>query len=469
MKDEQTRRAFFQRAGRLALGAVALGEFPIPPALAAGRKIRKDSQLIVRSPDPLDLETPAELLDSWITPNEMFFVRSHLSTPEVDPATWRLRVEGEVERPLTLTLDDLRRFERVTEVITLECAGNGRAFHRPRVAGIQWWKGAVGTARWTGLRLADLLQKAGLKKTARHVVFDGADQPMGKVPDFVRSVPIEKCLHPGTLLAYEMNGEPLPVQHGFPLRGIVPGWEGAAWVKWLTRLTVQEREADGFFMTTAYRYPKRPVAPGEAVDPADMQVLTSLEVKSLITNPRVLSWLTPGDQLEVRGAAWAGEAEVARVEVSTDQGQTWQSAELTNERAPFAWRRFRYLWKPATAGRYAILSRATDTRGRVQPGVPPWNPSGYLWNAPDRVVIDVSKVVPDGGRFLFPTPELPPGPGRAIAERACLTCHDGTLIVQQRLDRGRWAREMDKMIRWGAPVSPEEKEILVDYFFSHFP
>ncbi len=468
MRGNQTRRAFLKRAGRWALGAAALGGVPIPLPPAAAHEIRKDNRLIVRSPNPLDLETPPELLDSWITPNELFFVRSHLYTPEVNPSTWRLVVEGDVERPLSLTLDDLKGFERVTEAVTMECAGNGRAFHQPRVAGVQWRKGAVGTARWTGVRLADVLKKVGLKPNARHVVFDGADQGMGKVPDFARSVPIEKCLHPATLLAYEMNGEPLPLQHGFPLRGIVPGWEGAAWVKWLTRLTVQEREGDGFFMTNAYRYPKRPVAPGEAVDPADMQVLASLDVKSLITAPRTLTWVMPGEAVEIRGAAWAGEAEVARVEVSTDGGKTWMEAELTNERAPFAWRRFRRPWRPMASRRYEILSRATDTRGRTQPEVARWNPSGYLWNAPDRVVVDVSQVVVDSGRFGGEAVELPAGPARALAERACLTCHDARLIVQQRLDRGRWSRELDKMIRWGARVSAEEKEILLDYFFSHF-
>ncbi len=467
MNGNPTRRAFFRRAGRLAWGAAALGAFPLR---ARAPEVRKDRQLIVRSPNPLDLETPVHLLDSWITPNELFFVRCHLYTPEVDPAAWRLRVEGEVERPLTLALHDLKRFEPVTEVVTLECAGSGRAFYQPRVAGVQWGKGAVGTARWTGLRLADLLRKAGLKTAGRHVIFDGADQPMGSVPDFVRSVPIEKCLHPATLLAYEMNGEPLPLQHGFPLRGIVPGWEGAASVKWLTRLSVQEREADGFFMATAYRYPSRPVAPGEAVDAADMQVLTSLEVKSILSAPREGAWFAPGAPVEIRGAAWAGEAEVARVEVSTDLGRTWQAAELGSDRAPFAWRRFHYAWKAPGRGSYVLLSRATDAQGRAQPIAPQWNPSGYLWNVVDQVRIQVGDAAaPAVAAAAKEAPAgLPAGSGREIAGRACLTCHDAALIAQQRLDRGRWARELDKMIRWGAPVSPQEKDILVEYFFSHF-
>ncbi len=459
----------------MALGAVAFGAFPVPAAPLSGVEVRKDPGLILRSPNPLDLETPVHLLDDWITPNERFYVRNHLYTPQVDAATWRLRVEGEVERPLSLALDELKRFDRAGEVVTIECAGSGRAFYQPRVAGIQWGKGAVGTARWAGLRLADLLKKAGAKKTGRHVAFDGADQSIGGVPDFIRSIPIEKCLHPATLLAWEMNGQPLPVQHGFPLRLIVPGWEGAASVKWLTRLSVQEREADGFFMATAYRYPNRPVAPGEAVDPADMQVLTSLDVKSIITAPGEGAKFAPGAPLEIRGNAWAGEAEVTRVDVSTDRGRTWQAAELSAERAPFAWRRFRYSWKAPGRGSYVLLSRATDTQGRVQPIAPQWNPSGYLWNVVDHVRIHVGDPAPATASAVPSAPAgsmspavLPDGPARALAERSCLTCHDATLITQQRMDRGRWVREMDKMIRWGAPVSPQEKEILVEYFYSHF-
>ncbi len=469
MGGDSSRRMFFRRAGRVALSAAALGAFPLRvPAPAQGLQARKEG-LILRSPQPLDLETPVHLLDSWITPIEYFYVRNHLYMPEVDAAAWRLRVEGEVERPLALSLDDLKSFAPATEVVTLECAGSGRSFYRPRVAGVQWGRGAVGTARWTGVRLADVLQKAGVKKTGRHVAFDGADQPIGGVPDFIRSVPMEKCLHPSTLLAYEMNGRLLPVQHGFPLRGIVPGWEGAASVKWLTRLLVQEREADGFFMAVAYRNPNRPVAPGEAVDPADMRVLTSLDVKSIITAPRDGAGFALGASVEIRGCAWAGEAEVKRVEISTDRGRTWQPAELGHDRASFAWRRFRLAWKAPGRGSYLLMSRAGDSQGRVQPIAPQWNPSGYLWNVVDQVRIQVADPAPTLVEPAAQAPAtLPPGPGREIAERACLACHDATLIAQQRLDRGRWARELDKMIRWGAPVSPQEKEILVDYFFSHF-
>jgi len=474
-QKQATRRAFVTSLARAVAGVGFLPALPRAFAAANGVTIRKHPEMIVRSPSPLDLETPVHLLDSWITPNEAFYVRSHLPTPEVDITRWRLAVDGAVERRLALSIDELKQFPKVEGVVTMECAGNGRALFRPRMAGAQWVRGAVGTARWAGVRLADVLQKAGAGKSGLHVAFEAADQPIGNVPDFLRSVPIEKCLQPATVLAYEMNGEPLPVQHGFPLRVIVPGWEGAACVKWLTGLRVQDREADGPFMQVAYRYPTRPVAPGEAVSPGDMRVLTSVEVKSLITHPRRGARFRPGDRVEVRGNAWSGEAEVARVEVSVDLGRTWTIAPMGQDRAPFAWRRFRYEWKAPERGSYVLMSRATDSAGRAQPIVPQWNPSGYLYNALDQVRIEVAAGAaapaydPAYDDVRASPASLPPGPGREVADGACLACHDGTLITQQALSRERWAAEVDKMIRWGAPVSNEQRERLIDYLFSNFP
>src|SRR5688572_22989200 len=182
-------------------------------------------KMLVRSLRPPDYETPVALLDSWITPVEHFYVRSHLPVPAVDAATWALQIEGEVQTPVTLSIEDIRRMPSTSLTATLECAGNGRAFYEPPVAGVQWAKGAVGTARWTGVRMADVLKRSGVRNTGQFVVMNGADRALGTMPDFVRQVPIAKAMHPDTLLAYEMNGEPLPPVHGFPLRVIVPGWE----------------------------------------------------------------------------------------------------------------------------------------------------------------------------------------------------------------------------------------------------
>jgi DMSO/TMAO reductase YedYZ molybdopterin-dependent catalytic subunit len=346
-------------------------------------------KLLVRSLRPPDYESPVALLDSFLTPIEHFYVRSHLPVPPaLDPAAWTLAVDGEVGSTLTLSLDELRKMPAATVTATIECAGNGRAFYDPPVAGIQWAKGAVGTARFTGARMADVLKRAGVKNTGRFVHMNGADRPLGTMPDFVRQLPIDKAMHPDTIVALEMNGQPIHPLHGFPLRAIVPGWEGAYSIKWLTHLRVADRESDSFWVATAYRYPTRRGAPGAAVDPRDMAPLTGLVVKSLITRPLDGATVGPG-KIDVAGFAWAGETDVSRVDVSTDHGATWQPARLVGEQARYAWRRFEFTFEATRPESYLVLSRATDTQGRTQPMTPPWNPSGYLWNAPDSVRIEV--------------------------------------------------------------------------------
>lgn len=344
---------------------------------------------MVRSVRPPDYETPVALLDSWLTPVEHFYVRSHMPTPVgLEAASWTLQLDGEVTTPVTLSLDELRKMPSATVTTVLECAGNGRAFFDPPVAGIQWTRGAVGNARWTGVRLADLLKRAGVKPSGKFITMNGADRGVGQQPDFIRQLPLVKATHPDTLVAYDMNGQPLTPLHGFPLRTIVPGWEGAYSIKWLTNLRVIEKEFDGFWVATGYRYPTRRVAPGAAVDPKDMAPLTGLVVKSLITKPLDAATLPPG-KIEVGGFAWAGEVDIARVDVSTDQGATWMPARLVGERAKYSWRRFEYVFDAARPESYLIMCRATDANGRTQPVTPPWNPSGYLWNAPDSVRVEV--------------------------------------------------------------------------------
>jgi DMSO/TMAO reductase YedYZ molybdopterin-dependent catalytic subunit len=384
-----SRREFLSSTARVAAaGALA----PLVPAVlsAQGAKVAPGKEkLIVRSLRPPDYETPVALLDSWITPVEHFYVRSHMPAPTgLDPGTWTLQVEGEINTPVTLTLDDLKKMPSATVTAVLECAGNGRSFFDPPVAGIQWGKGAIGNARWTGVRMADVLKRAGVKATGRFVTMNGADRGMGQQPDFIRQLPIDKAMHADTLVAYEMNGQPIVPLHGFPLRAIVPGWEGAYSVKWLTNLRVIDREFDGFWVATGYRYPTKLVAPGAAVDPKDMAPLSGLVVKSLITRPLEGAVIGPG-KVDVAGFAWAGEPDIAKVDVSTDHGASWQPARLTGERAKYAWRRFEYTFEARRAESHLILARATDANGRTQPMSPPWNPSGYLWNAPDSVRIEV--------------------------------------------------------------------------------
>ena len=386
--DPIARRVFLNALFRVGAALAACG-----PASVGHLSAQKNAseRLIVHSARPEDFETPPHLLASWITPNDLFYVRSHFYTPDIQESAWRLRIDGDVERPLSLTLNELRQMRSTTRVVTLECAGNGRAFFQPPVAGVQWRKGAVGTARWTGVRLLDLLRQAGMKAGTRHVWLDGADVGIGRAPDFIRNVPVDKAMHPDTVLAYEMNGQPLPVAHGFPLRAVVPGWEGAYSVKWLTHIRVADREHDGAFVQSGYRYPKRPVMPGTAVAPADTVPLTGLVVKSLITAPAADA-VVPLGRVWIAGVAWAGEDDIKQVDISTDHGRTWTPARLGRDRAPYAWRQFEYEWRVREPGVYLVLSRATDSRGRVQPIVAEWNPAGYLWNAIDQVRVNAGPV-----------------------------------------------------------------------------
>ncbi len=383
-----SRRSFLDATCRVGTAVAVVRLLPFSSAVA-GQEGSHSDRLIVRSDRPQDLETPAHLLNSWITPNALFYVRSHFYTPSIQEAEWTLRIDGEVASPIELTLQQIKRFPSRTTVVTMECAGNGRAFFEPPVAGVQWERGAVGTAAWTGVRLSDLLRKAGVKSSARHLWLDGADRGLGRAPDFVRNVPMDKAMDPDTLLAYEMNGQPLPVSHGFPLRAIVPAWEGAYSVKWLTHLQVSDHEHDGAFVQAGYRYPRRRIPPGTLVSQADTVPLKELAVKSLITSPATDSVVPPG-RIPISGFAWAGEAEIERVEVSTDNGRTWAPARLGQNKARYAWREFECAWRPTEPGSYLVLSRAIDSRGRGQPIVAEWNPGGYLWNAVDHVRVNVN-------------------------------------------------------------------------------
>ena len=386
-----SRRDFLKQVSGAAMtvGAVPLllsRAWPVPHSGAI--KIPGEDGMIVRSFRFVDLETPVEYLNTWLTPVPHFFVRNHMHEPsQFDPDSWRLTIGGEVDKPLTLTLGELSKLESHSVVNTLECAGNGRALHRPQVPGIQWGKGAVSTARFSGPRLRDVLQRAGIKPAGKHVMFRGLDEIPGKVPPFIRSIPAEKALDADTLIATHMNGAPLTKHHGFPARALVPGWIGAASCKWLTEIKVLESEFAGNFMSPGYRFPNQPVQPGDIVKPEDTHPLTALNVKSVISGPLDGANLKAG-KIAVHGAAWAGEASIVKVEVSSDGGASWNPASLGREQAHYAWRLWTYDWR-AKGGDYTILSRATDSQGRTQPAIAAWNPSGYLYNALDRVNIHV--------------------------------------------------------------------------------
>ena len=353
-----SRREFVRNAA-LALGA-EIAAHPILEAAnnapaGSGPPIAGEDGMIVRSVRFLDLEMPPEFASSWLTPVPHFFVRNHMLEPtKINAAEWKLTLSGEVEKPLTLTLADLKRAEQHSITNTLECAGNGRAFQNPKVPGIQWQHGAVGNGRFTGPRLAEVLQRAGVKPNGKHVMFRGLDEVPGNVPPFIRSIPIEKANDADTLIALQMNGAALTDHHGFPARALVPGWVGAASCKWLTEIKVLEKEFEGNFMKPGYRYPNQPVAPGTAVNPDDTHPLTALTVKSMIAGPTDGATLgrTP---VQIHGTAWAGEADIVKVEVSTNGGQRWSPALLGKENAHYAWRLWSYRWKPEGSGEHTFF------------------------------------------------------------------------------------------------------------------
>ena len=429
---------------------------------------RPKRDMLVRSARPTDLEMPLSGFSDYITPIEHFFVRTHVYTPRIDVNGWRLTVDGDVATPLTLTMEDVRRLPAVELVSVVECAGNGRGFYEPSMPGLQWAQGAVGNGRWRGVRLADVLRRAGVRASAREVLFNGADVPLGTMPDFQRSMPLAKALDADTLLAYDMNGETLPVEHGFPLRVAAPGWAGDVWVKWLTSISVLDREHDGFWMQRAYRHPGRPVAPGTAIPPEQMQPVTSLRVKSVIAAPLDGSQVVNGETMTIRGVAWSGDAgPVTSVDVSVDGGRSWKPATLRrDQRTPFGWRQWEYRWTPSREAYYTILARGRDASGNTQPIDQEWNPSGYGWNVIPRVGVNVVARRTDNVQRAQPPAVTIVKP--AALTNGCLVCHDEDVIEQQRLTRPQWDAEINKMVGWGARVRDEDREGLLNYLFSNF-
>ena len=353
---------------------------------AAGRRgeaAPPPRSLLVRLERPPGLETPVAALDNAYTPNALFFVRSHFDPPARGLFEPRLAIGGKVAKPLSFTARELNKLEVVELPAVLQCSGNGRALHPAHVPGVQWEKGAVGCARWRGVRLSALLEKAGLAKEVAHIHLRGVDTPPHPgTPAFLRSLPLERAMDPHTLVAFAMNDELLPHLHGGPLRLVVPGWAGNHWMKWLCEITAAVEPAKGFFMETAYQMPVK--AGSDQYAP-----LGALPVKSVLTRPLDGAVVGKGAHVEVRGQAFTGTGDVTKVEVSVDGGKTWADAKVDKLLSPGAWQRFRYDWKPADAGPVTVLSRATDSAGNVQPEVSPPNRSGYFWNGWDRVKCEV--------------------------------------------------------------------------------
>ena len=340
---------------------------------------------IVRSEEPLNLEMPFEKLDGFITRSDDFYIRCHFPVPKIDRKSWRLRVDGEVEKPFELGYDDLLALESRKVPATLECAGNNRNFLEPKVKGVQWGLGAVGNAEWTGVSLSILLDRAGVKAGAREVILEGADNgpledpkaPPGNVR-FARSIPMSKARE-DVLLAYRMNEVALTADHGFPVRAIVPGWYAVASVKWLQRIIVTDRPFRGYYQTIDYAFWRRNGAHAELVPLREMQT------KAEIARPAKGDTVPANSKVRVRGAAWTGEGEITKVEISADGGATWAEAKLDAMPARNAWRLWEYDWHtPAAAGKQTLVARATDSQGRTQP----------VERDPDRGTYMISHLLP---------------------------------------------------------------------------
>ena len=410
----RTRRQFLMD---LAGGAAMLGSGALLPPLARGadapsvgpaslpagtletsflEALPGKRPLIKRTYRPPNFETPLEIFDQVFTPNDAFFVRYHLPRiPEVSAKEWKLEIGGDaVEKPFTLDLPALQRdFEQVELAAVCQCSGNRRGLSDPHVAGVEWGIGAMGNARWKGVRLKDVLTRAAPKKEALEVVANGADHgSLAATPDFIKSIPMWRAMDENTLLVWQMNGEPLPHFNGAPVRMIVPGWTGTYWMKHIVSIEVVSQPCKSFWMATAYRIPKGkfPVVDRFLSQETDVNTpITDIVVNSLLTSPREGQQFRPGAQVEVKGIAWDNGSGIRTVEVSADGGRSWQTATLDQDVGRFAFRGFRHAFKAGSKGDLTVLAKATNRMGASQAFELVFNPAGYHNNVVSRVSVRV--------------------------------------------------------------------------------
>ena len=356
---------------------------------------KKDKGMVVLNDKPWNIEAQAHLLNDDITPNASMFIRNNGLVPEgIDANTWTLTIDGESAAiQKTYTLAELKsKFKHYTYQLAIECGGNGRNEFDPPAKGNQWTVGAVHCASWTGVRLKDILEDVGIKSNAVYIGFHGVDKHLSRDPKkepISRGCPMAKAMQDETLLAFKMNGKDIPLVHGFPLRLVAGGWPASVSGKWVNRISVRNKVHDGTKMVGAYKVPCNPVAPGEKVKEEDMCIIESMPVKSLITSPKTGAVIS-GKSLKIRGHAWAGELEVAKMEYSIDFGSTWTSCPIDKPANRLAWQHFSATVQFPKSGYYEIWARATDSRGLAQPMLlPGWNPKGYLNNACHRIAIKV--------------------------------------------------------------------------------
>jgi sulfite oxidase len=423
-KPDVSRRGFMGGAGLAAIGATVGGAIPFsqnmpgglmpgafaqdkpaaPPAAAPAAPAAKgpiplnfpgkSDKLVVLGEKPLVAETPESQLDDDTTPIEKFFIRNNGQIPEAakDADKWSFKIDGEVNKPLDITLGELKaKFKPVTRRMVLECGGNGRSFFTPEARGNQWTNGGVGCAEWTGVRVVDVLKAAGVKPSAVFSGHYGADPHLSGDTSRVaisRGVPIKKLMDENNLIVWAMDGQPLPNIHGGPVRLIIGGWPGSVSAKWLNRIWIRDKVHDGQGMGgTSYRVAIKPMVPGSKVDEKNMKDLESMPVRSIITNPADGTKIPAGTrEVKLRGASWAGDHEVKQVDISTDYGATWHRAQVSKPKNKYDWQRWTATVKLPSDGYYEIWTRGTDSRGVSQPFVAGfWNPQGYGANPMHRI------------------------------------------------------------------------------------
>lgn len=357
----------------------------------------KNKEMVVLNDRPWNIEAQAHLLNEKITSNQFMFIRNNGKIPEnIEIKNWSITIDGEsVESPKTYTLSELKsKFKQHTYQLTLECGGNGRSEFDPPAKGNQWTVGAVSCATWTGVRLRDVLEDVGIKNDAVYIGYHAADVhlsgDLNKEP-ISRGAPMAKALQDETLLAFKMNGEDIPLAHGYPLRLVAGGWPASVSGKWITGISVRDKVHDGTKMTgSAYRVPCEPVAPGDKVKDEDMCIIESMPVKSLITYPKTGAQIKEDKVLKINGHAWAGELEVSKMEYSIDFGSSWTACDLEPPANRLAWQHFSADISFPKRGYYEVWARATDSQNQSQPMVlPGWNPKGYLNNACHRIAVKV--------------------------------------------------------------------------------
>lgn len=400
-----TRRGFLRQAGLASMAAAVGGWIPfhrhmpaglIPAAFAESFEpfeiVGKDG-LVLLNDRPLNAETPAHLLDDLVTPVSRHFIRNNGVPPSaVDAASWTLKITGAVERELELSIADLKReFETVSLALQIECGGNGRASFNPPASGNQWSLGAIGNSEWTGVRLADVLRRAGIREDAVYTGHFGADAHATGAMDqqaISRGVPIAKALEAHNLIAFAQNGEAIHPMNGAPLRLVVPGWPGSCSQKWLTEIHLSSEKWSGAKMAPpSYSVPSTPVVPGSKVAKSSFRTIESMPVKSMITTPRNGVRHADGSMVAVAGHAWAGDRSVQRVETSIDFGASWQCAKLEDPVNAYSWQRWQQAVSFPSAGYFEVWVRATDSAGDRQPMAVAWNPKGYLNNAMHRIAV----------------------------------------------------------------------------------